>query len=250
MRYLPYLTLILWPLCIAIIGCGGHDGNEPSIRLQTSGTKSVPRTGLSGNTYRSAKFFKVSNLPVDGWTTIGRDNPNDIEELDAEKLEIWDKEIVAAGFGEDVALLRHLKQARSPLGETQLLLQATEDNFQSNHRDAIEHNIPFIYISMEAQHQVVTREAAEFIPVYLDQKKSHIVESSTGTVETEEFLTGHWLKLTQSKDRGKVAYTFYDRKKQKKLEIFRLLYWAPMNRYDEFLPLYERIAASFALNIL
>ena len=233
-----------------MIGCGGDDGQEPTTPKPTGGGSSGPPIGLDGNTYRSQKFFKVSNLPVDDWTIIGRDNPADPERLDADKLEIWDDTMAADGFVENVALLRHLRQAREPLGETQLLLQSTKSNFQSTYRGAIENQIPFIYISMEGQHQVVKREADEFIDVYLDQKADQVVESSTGTVATDDFLTGHWLRVTQRDNRAKVAYTFFDRKKPKEIEIFRLLYWAPVNRYDEFLPVYEQIAASFALNIL
>ena len=219
----------------------GDDGQESSI--PTGGQKSEPPLGIDGDTYRSPKIFKVSNLPVDTWTILVRHDPGD-----KAKLEVWDNTV--ADSQENPVVLRHLIQYKPPPGETHLLLQPTKENFQTTHRRAFDNQMPFIYISIEGQNERQERSASEFIDVYLKQKEFHFVETSTGTVVTTDSLMGYWLKVTQREDGGKIAYTFFDRRKANRIEIYRFLYWAPVDRYDEFLPVYEQLAASFALNIL
>jgi len=240
MRCLTCFILVLGSLCLTMMGCG-DDGQKSSI--PTGAKKSEPPLGIDGETYRSPKIFKISNLPVDSWTILVRHNP-----ADKTKLEVWDNTV--ADRQENPAVLRHLIQSNPPPGETHLLLQPTEDKFQTSHRGAFDNQMPFIYISIEGQNSRQERSASQFVELYLTQKDYHFAETSTGTVITTDSVMGHWLKVTQREDYGKISYTFFDRRKSNRIEIYRFLYWAPADRYDEFLPVYEQIAASFALNIL
>ena len=82
MRTLAFLIAVM--LAAFMMGCGSDEEEESS--TPTKVERSEPTLGLHGDTFRNQRYvFKVSNLPVDGWTVLWYPK-------DREQIGVWFKD--------------------------------------------------------------------------------------------------------------------------------------------------------------
>ena len=243
MKHMMCFVWVVCLMCSITIGCGGGESGSPEGSSTPLGLyKPIPPLGLHEDTYRNQRHvFKVSNLPVEHWRILVRSDPEDLI-----KIAEWD-EALASKRDRPFVLLHQIK-ADSPPSETYLLMQPAEHNYQSTFRKAFDNQTPFISISIEGQTVPDRSSMREFIALYIEQKKEFLTDTSEESVLTS-VGTAQSLKATVKADGSKIAYTLLLRTRTDPNKIFRFLYWAPANRFDKYLSIYEGIISSFAANI-
>lgn len=240
------LMRFVWVVCLVssmTIGCGGGESESPDGSSAPLGMdKPKSPLGLHDDTYRNQRHvFKVSNLPVDDWTILVRSDPEDLI-----RIAEWD-DALASKRDRPFVLLHQIK-ADSPPSETYLLMQPTVQNYQNTFRKAFDNQTPFMSISIEGQTVPDRSSMREFIALYIEQKKEFLTDTSEESIITS-VGTAQSLKATVKADGSKIAYTLLLRTRTDPDKIFRFLYWAPANRFDEYLSIYEGIISSFEANI-
>ena len=135
-----------------------------------------------------------------------------------------------------------------PSERNHLLMQPTVQNYQNTFRKAFDNQTSFMSISIESQTVPDRSSMREFIALYIEQKKEFLTDTSEESIITS-VGTAQSLKATVKADGSKIAYTLLLRTRTDPDKIFRFLYWAPANRFDEYLSIYEGIISSFEANI-
>ena len=216
-RYLNTILLVaLLTLLIGIAGCGGDDAPESPT---TAEKQPALNFGLDGDTYRNRRLFKISNLPVKSWTV----------------KEVTNK--VRGDIDDD--------DGRSSNSSISLLLMqpVAAADFADTLREAVENGIPYIYIVIEVQrisNEVSSRTFALDLIVHQEGLKPN----SQGSVMSKDRRRGYYIEVEGDPEGFKWKQTFFVRSSESNKHVYRLLYAAPTDQYNTYLPVYDRIIAS------
>ncbi|MBC8228284.1 hypothetical protein H8E77_01890 [bacterium] len=229
------------------IGCS-EDVEEPSKSITID---DLPPLGLHGDTYRNQRYvFKVSNLPVDDWTVMAISNRASYE-IFKNWEEIWE-----AIYGRGGA---RFNKTRSLL----LMQPTSKENFQDTIIRASDNEMPFIFIFVEEQ--TVTNEISpqRYIETLLEDmnqlnalfelfglgKVYDFEVTDQGKIVSKDYMPGYFCEITWNPDRDKTKVSFFMRRGNT-LFVYRFEFWSPADRYDELLPVYDRIVSSVEFNTM
>ena len=238
--YRPLSTLILL-MSVFFIACGADEEvDEPS---PTKVEQPAVVYGLHGDTYRNREYvFKVSNLPVDGWTVLEVSNAAK-KEID----EIWKAAWLGANQNNEVLFNSTISF---------LLMQPTsEDNFARTITEAITKQIPFIYVFVEVQKitDIKTPKAyvqllIELLGIILPPGSFEVTQE--GSLSSKDRRPGYYFEMKLNDGSWGKQTVVLRNTHQESPPIYRLYFWAPGDQYEELLPVYNQIVSSveFRLN--
>lgn len=228
-RLLNLLTLLM---AIFFIACGGDDEDVPSP------TKMEPPAvayGLHGDTYQNQQYvFRVSNLPVNDWTVLEISN---VARREIDK--IW-KEAWIAAAGEHGQL--------NSVVSLLLMQLTTEQNFASTILEAVEKQIPLIYIFIEKQTISEIRSPRDHVETLIEIFDFILPADSfevtrQGSHFSKDSRPGHYFEMRLVDD-SQIKRTVFFRNISSESNIYQISFWCPGDRYEELVPVYDNIAAS------
>ena len=204
-------------ICLASLilsGCGGDDAPESPT---TAEKQPALNFGLDGDTYRNRRLFKISNIPVKGWTV---------------------KEVTNKSVG-------HPDDSRnSNSGISLLFMQpVAATDFADTLQEANENGIPYIYIFIERQ-SVSNKVSARTFALDLMVHQSGFKPNRQGSVMSKDRRRGYYVEIEHDSEGLKSKQTFFIRSSEANRHVYRLLYMAPTDQYNTYLPVYDRIIAS------
>ena len=202
---------------IFIVGCGGDDEEESS--APTVEQEPALNFGLDGDTYRNQRLFKVSNLPVDDWTI---------------------KEVTNRVLGEQVKVPGVIVNEVISL----LLMQPTaEEDFADTLAEADEKGIPYIYIGIEVQSVTdvtLSRDVALALLKQYGFQDNKVTDQ--GPIFSKDRHHGYFWEVTFDDFQAKQA--FFVRSSEGSRYIYRVLFESPIDQYDTYVSVYDRIVSS------
>ena len=219
-------------ITVFFIACGGDEEDVPSP------AKMEPPAvvyGLHGDTYQDQRYvFRVSNLPVDDWTVLEISN---VARREVDK--IWKEAWIAAAGG----------NAQFNAVDSFLLLQLTsEPNFASTILEAVEKQIPFIYIFIEKQKISAISSPREYIETIIEQMEFVLPQDSFEVIQqgshfSKDGKPAHYFEMKLVDD-SRIKRTAFFRNVSSESNIYQISFWCPGARYEELVPVYDNIAAS------
>ncbi len=247
-KHLNRTLLISLILCyvsfsLSIIGCGEDaditepiDGNADD--LQTA--------GLHGDTYRNVEYlFKVSKLPTEGWTVKEVTNLASFDQLKKWKA-VFDP---GTKFNKMEDLL--------------LLEPTAEADFQDTLTAAFETQTPFVFVQVEEQTATKYLTPQQYVEAHLSEMSQVYPEGSFEITAKEPLISrdrmpGYaydvtWLEFEdeatgeKTENPGKAKEAYFMRSASTDF-VYHLYFWAPVERYDELLPVYDTLLKYLELN--
>ena len=227
-RVLNLLSLLI---TVFLLACG----DEEELPFPTKMEPPAGDYGLHGDTYQNQQYvFRVSNLPVNDWTVLEISNVAR-REIDKIWKEAW---ISATGehgqFNSVVSLL--------------LMQLTSEQNFANTILDAVEKQIPFIYIFIEKQKiseisspKTYVETLIELMEFILPADSFHVTQQ--GSHFSKDGRPGHYFEMSLVDD-SRIKRTVFFRSASSESNIYQISFWCPGGRYDELVPVYDNIAAS------
>ena len=204
---------------IFIVGCGGDD--EADSPVPTVEQKPALTFGLDGDTYRNRRLFKISSLPVDDWTV---------------------KEVTNKVRGEEENLPGTINNEAISL----LFMQPTsEEDFADTWAEAAEKEIPYIYVSIEVQSTSDIKSSREIALVILEQtgvQKDEV--TNQGQIFSKDRRAGYFWEVTFQDIEFKAKQSFFVRSSEGNRNIYRLLFVSPIDQYDTYVSIYDKIVSS------
>ena len=228
-KLLNLLSLLITAFFVA---CGGGEEDAPSpVKMEPPAVV----YGLHGETYQNQRYvFRVSNLPVDDWTVLEISN---VARREIDK--IWKEAWIAAAGG----------QTQFNAVDSFLLLQLTsEPNFASSILEAVEKQIPFIYIFIEKQKISAISSPREYIETIIEQMEFVLPQDSFEVIQqgsrfSKDGKPAHYFEMKLVDD-SRIKRTAFFRKISSESNIYQISFWCPGARYEELVPVYDNIAAS------
>ncbi len=226
------LKLLSLLTTVFFAACGGDEEDVPS-PLKTEPPAVV--YGLHGDTYQHQRYvFRVSNLPVDDWTVLEISNAAR-REID----KIW-KEAWIAAVGE--------RGKFNPIVSLLLMQLTPEQNFASTILEAVEKQIPLIYIFIEKQHTIEIRSPREYVEIFLEinaiiNPPDSFEVTQQGSHFSKDGRPAHYFEMRLADD-SRIKRTVFFRNVNSVSNIYQISFWCPGDRYEELLPVYDNIAAS------
>ena len=228
-RVLNLLSLLI---TVFLLACGG---DEEELPFPTKMEPPAVAYGLHGDTYQNQQYvFRVSNLPVNDWTVLEISNVAR-REIDKIWKEAW---ISATGehgqFNSVVSLL---------------LMQLTpEQNFANTILEAVEKQIPFIYIFIEKQKFSEISSPKTYVDTLIELMELILPADSFHVTQQESHFSrdgrpGHYFEMRLVDD-SRIKRTVFFRNASSESNIYQISFWCPGGRYDELVPVYDNIAAS------
>ncbi len=202
-----------------IVGCGGDD-NEDS-PTPTIEKKPELSFGLDGDTYRNRRLFKVANLPVDDWTVKGVTN----------RVRGKEEKIPGEISNEVISLL--------------LMQPISEEDFADTLTEAEEKEIPYIYIFIEVQsvtNKGSSRDVALTVLEQIGFQEEEVINQ--GTIFSKDRRHGYFWEATFNNVEFKVKQSFFVRSSESSRYVYRLLFLSPINQYDVYVSVYDKIVSS------
>ena len=179
---------------------------------------------------------KVSNLPVDEWTVLEISNA---AKREADK--IWKEAWTGANEGNDVLFNSTVSL---------LLMQPTsEDNFARTITEAVTKQIPFIYVLVEAQKISDIRTPKAYVQTLIEMLEIVLPPDSfevtqEGSYPSKDRKPGYYFGMKLIDDSWAKQTVFFRNTHRESPPIYRVYFWAPGDRYEELLPVYDKIASS------
>ena len=228
-RLLSLLSLLITVLFVA---CGGDEEDVPSpVKMEPPAVV----YGLHGDTYQNQRYvFSVSNLPVNDWTILEISN---VARREADK--IWKEAWITAAGG----------HAQFNAVDSFLLLQLTsEQNVASTILEAVEKQIPFIYIFIEKQKISEISSPREYVETIIEQIAFVLPQDSFEVIQqgshfSKDGRPGHYFEMRLVDD-SQIKRTVFFRNISSESNIYQISFWCPAARYEELVPVYDNIAAS------
>ena len=202
---------------VFIVGCGGDD--EADSPVLTVEEKPALTFGLDGDTYRNRRLFKISNLPVDRWT---------VKEV-TNKVIAEEEHIPGEVINEGISLL--------------LMQPTSEEDFADTLEEAFEKGIPYIYIFIEVQSATDIKSSREVGLTLLEQigfQEDEVTDQ--GTIFSKDRRHGYFWVVAADDYKGKQS--FFVRSSEGSRYIYRLVFQSPINQYDTYVPVYDKIVSS------
>ena len=229
-----YRLLNLMGLLITVffIACGG---DEEDVLSPTKMEPPAVVYGLHGDTYQDQRYvFRVSNLPVDDWTVLEISN---VARREIDK--IWKEAWIAATGG----------HVQFNVVDSFLLMQLTsEQNFASTIIEAFEKQIPLIYIFIEKQKITEISSPREYVETLIEDFEFILPPDSfevtqQGSHFSKDGRPGHYFEVRLVDD-SLIKRTVFFRNISSGSNIYQISFWCPGHRYEELVPVYDKIAAS------
>ena len=202
---------------VFIVGCGGDD--EADSPVPTVEEKPALTFGLDGDIYRNRRLFKISNLPVDRWT---------VKEV-TNKVIAEEEHIPGEVINEGISLL--------------LMQPTSEEDFADTLEEAFEKGIPYIYIFIEVQSATDIKSSREVGLTLLEQigfQEDEVTDQ--GTIFSKDRRHGYFWVVAADDYKGKQS--FFVRSSEGSRYIYRLVFQSPINQYDTYVPVYDKIVSS------
>ena len=215
LRFFATISAVI--MGIFIVGCGGDDEEESS--TPTIEKKPALNFGLDGDTYRNRRLFKISNLPVDDWT---------IKEVTNRVLS-EEEHIPGEVINEAISLL--------------LMQPTSEEGFADTLAEAFAKRIPYIYIFIEVQSATDIKSSREVGLTLLEQLGFQQDQVTTqGMIFSKDRRHGYFWEVAVENFKAKQA--FFVRSSGGSHYIYRLVFQSPVNQYDTYVPVYDKIVSS------
>jgi hypothetical protein len=191
--------------------------------------------GLHGDTYQSKRVFKVSNLPVDEWTVLEISNEA-AREAEKNWEEAWGNN---ARFNSVTSLL--------------LMQPTSEDNFANTIVEAFERKMPFIYVSIESQNISNLRTPKAYVQTLIELTKMVTPPNSfevtqEGSYPSKDHRPGYYYEIKWSNGAWEKSHSFF-RNPMRESAVYRFIFWAPGDQYEELLPVYDKIVSSVEFRV-
>lgn len=214
------------------VACSGDEEVAPSpVKMEPPAVV----YGLHGDTYQHQRYvFRVSNLPVDDWTILEISN---VARREIDK--IWKEAWIAAAGG-------HVKLNA---GDSLLLLQlTTEQDFASTILEAVENQIPFIYIFIEKQKISEISSPRKYVDTMIELLELVLPPDSfevtqQGSHFSKDGRPAHYFEMRLVDD-SRIKRTVFFRNISSESDVYQISFWCPGGRYEELVPVYDNIAAS------
>ena len=176
----------------------------------------------------------MSKLPVDDWTVLEISNAAR-REID----KIW-KEAWFAAVGE--------RGKFNPIVSLLLMQLTPEQNFASTILEAVEKQIPFIYIFIEKQIISEISTPRKYVETMIELMEFVLPPDSfeltrQGSHFSKDGRPAHYFEMRLADD-SLIKRTVFFRNVNSVSNIYQISFWCPGDRYDELLPVYDNIAAS------
>lgn len=226
------LKLLSLLTTVFFAACGGDEEVVPS-PLKTEPPAVV--YGLHGDTYQHQRYvFRVSNLPVDDWTALEISNAAR-REID----KIW-KEAWIAAVGE--------RGKFNPIVSLLLMQLTPEQNFASTILEAVEKQIPLIYIFIEKQHTIEISSPREHVETLIEifdffYPPDSFEVTQQGSLFSKDGRPGHYFEMRLDDD-SRIKRTVFFRNISSESDVYQISFWCPGGRYEELVPVYDNIVGS------
>ena len=130
-------------------------------------------------------------------------------------------------------------------------MQPTKNNFQSTPTEATDNQMPFLFMWIETQSATSHTSARQFGEGFAAQKASFWEVTSNGEINSaDRRATGYFFTATSYHDGSKEKLTFFMRTSGSVTSVYRFIFWAPADRYDALLTVYDAIVSSLEFNTL
>ncbi|MDE0187188.1 MAG: hypothetical protein OXP71_17235 [Candidatus Poribacteria bacterium] len=226
LKLLSLLTTVFFAAC-------GRDEEVAPSPVKTEPPAVV--YGLHGDTYQHQRYvFRVTNLPVDDWTVLEISN---VARREIDK--IWKVAWIAAAGG----------QVQFNAVDSFLLLQlTTEQEFASTILEAVEKQIPFIYIFIEKQKISEISSPRKYIETMIELLELVLPPDSfevtqQGSHFSKDGRPAHYFEM-RLVDGSRIKRTAFFRNVSSESDVYQISFWCPGGRYEELVPVYDNIAAS------
>ena len=217
---------------VFFVACSGDEEVAPSpVKLEPPAVV----YGLHGDTYQHQRYvFRVSNLPVDDWTILEISN---VARREIDK--IWKEAWIAAAGG-------HVKL--NAVDSLLLLQLTTEQDFASTILDAVENQIPFIYIFIEKQKISEISSPRKYVDTMIELLELVLPPDSfevtqQGSHFSKDGRPAHYFEMRLVDD-SRIKRTVFFRNISSESDVYQISFWCPGGRYEELVPVYDNIAAS------
>ena len=244
-----------------IVGCGSEDDTEDS-PAPTVEKEPELNFGLDGDTYRNRRLFKIANLPVDDWTV--KEVTKAVEGKKEEDFLGWvplPLSLYYTTYAREEEFF--FDQVTNGVISLLLMQPTSKEDFVDTLPEAFANQIPFIYIFIELQSGTdfdSSKEAAVqilevFTPPFDWQDKTHEV-TSQGAISSLDRRHGYFWEIALSAENplffneqivdteSKAKQSFFLSRLENNRFIYRLLFWAPTDQYDKYVPVYDKIVSS------
>ena len=245
---------------IFIMGCGGDD--EEDSPTSTVEKEPEPTFGLDGDTYRNRRLFKVSNLPIDDWTV--KEVTKAVEGENGENFIGWvplPLSLYTTTYTREEDFF--FDQVSNGVISLLLMQPTSEEDFVNTLPEAFANQIPFIYIFIELQSGTdfdSSKNAGvhileSFTPPFDWEDKMHEV-TNQGAIFSKDRRHGYYWEIILSAENpplfneqildteSKAKQSFFLSRLENNRFIYRLLFWAPTDQYDTYVPVYDKIVSS------
>ena len=245
---------------IFIVGCGGDsetDSPTPTVEKEPE-----IKFGLDGDTYRNRRLFKVANLPIDDWTvkevnrTVEGENEEDL--IGWVPLP-WSLFTTKYARGEDF----FFDQVSNGVISLLFMQPVSEQDFAKTLPEALADQIPFIYIFIELQNGTdfdSSKDAAvgileSFTPPFEWTDQIHEV-TNQGAIFSKDRRHGYFWEIALDEEipllfneqilevESKAKQSFFLSRLENSRFIYRILFWAPTDQYDAYVPVCDKIVSS------
>ncbi len=226
------LKLLSLLTTVFLVACGSDEEVAPS-PVKTEPPAVV--YGLHGETYQHQRYvFRVSNLPVDDWAVLEISN---VARREIDK--IWKEAWIAAAGG----------HVQLNAVDSLLLLQlTTEQDFASTILEAVEKQIPFIYIFIEKQIISEISSPRKYVETMIELMEFVLPPDSfevtqQGSHFSKDGKPAHYFEM-KLVDGSRIKRTAFFRNVSSESDVYQISFWCPAGRYEELVPVYDNIAAS------
>ena len=248
-----------------IAGCGG--GDEEDTSAPTVEKEPEITFGLDGDTYRNRRLFKIADLPVDDW--IVKEVTKAVEGENEENFIGWvplPLSLYTTTYtrGEDL----FFDQVSNGVISLLFMQPVSEKDFVNTLPEAFANQIPFIYIFIELQSGTdfdSSKNAAvhileSFTPLFDWEDKMHEVTNQRAIFSKDRRHGYYWEIVLNAEPlllfneqildtESKAKQSFFVSRLENNRFIYRLLFWAPADQYDKYVPVYDKIVSSIEFRL-